>query len=443
MSWRSEGAAGALPRLFQGVLAEMEVLIPIFVFVPIGILIIIATTKSYLPQERSWLVTLLVVALLLRVGASTSFVAFPGLRIFHQDAQSYENIGMLIASEWRGEAPPGFQIPTVNWGFYQLSALIYYVFGRYRANVSLFNSLLGTMLTLLVYDLTKRLFHDIVARRAALLVALMPSMILWGSMALKDVPITFCLVVSLSSCVALKQKFTLTALAGMLLPIVAIYPLRFYIVYFLVFAIVLSLFLDRGLTQLTGVYRQLFLMGVIAALFVLLGASDQAESDAARYASLDYVSRYRRGMAVSANSGFDADVDISSPDAALTYLPIGMAHLLLAPFPWQWVSLGPLVAAPETVFWWTLVPATVRGMIFSLRNRFSETSPVLVFTATLTAVYSLMQGNVGAAFRQRAQILVFLFIFSAIGTSLAKARAVGVEPRRLLRNPEPEANPVT
>ena len=40
------------------------------------------------------------------------------------------------------------------------------------------------------------------------------------------------------------------ALAGMLLPILAIYPLRFYIVYFLVFAIVLSLFLDRGLTQL-------------------------------------------------------------------------------------------------------------------------------------------------------------------------------------------------
>lgn len=414
-----------------------ENLVPLFIFVPLGLFIIFASTKHFPTGERSWVVTLLVGALFLRVTIATLFATFNQLRIYHMDAAGYESWGLYLASAWRGEVP---NIPStdVNTGYHQFAGLVYYVFGRYRINVSLVNAVLGTMLSLLVYNLAKKLFHHLVARRAALFVALMPSMVLWGSMALKDLPVTFCIVISLSSCVELKRKFTLTALLGTFLPALAIYPMRFYVVYFVVFAIALSLILDRSLNALTGVYRQIFVLAIFAGLFLLLGAAGQAESDASQYMSLEYLSQYRRGMAESANSGFYADADISRPDTALMYLPIGMAHLLLAPFPWQMTSLGPLIAAPETIFWWTVVPATIRGIIFSIKNRFSESLPLLAFTATLTAAYSLMQGNVGAAFRQRAQILVFLFIFSALGTYLAKVRAAGLEPRLLLQNPEPE-----
>lgn len=413
----------------------MEILIPISVFVPLGIVVIFAMTKGLPPEERSWVLNLLIVAFLLRATAATMFAAFPELRVFHEDAEGNEVNGMYLASVWRNEAPP-IRIPETNYGFVHLAAGIYYIFGRYPVNASLFNSLLGTLMALFIYKLTKRIFHDVVAKRAALLVALMPSMIMWGSIALKDVPVTFCIVISLSSCVALKQKITLESLAGTFLPIMAIQPMRFYIVYFVVFAIVASLLLDRSFNYLTGVYRQIFIVGCIAALFFLLGIADRAESDA-QYASLEYISQYRHGMASSANSGFDADVDISQPGSALAYLPIGIAHLLLAPFPWQMVSLRPLIAAPETIFWWTLVPATVRGIVFSVKNRFADTSPLIVFTTTLTAVYSLIHGNVGSAFRQRAQILVFLFVFSALGTCMAKARRAGIEPAKLLQLPEP------
>jgi 4-amino-4-deoxy-L-arabinose transferase-like glycosyltransferase len=418
----------------------MEILIPLAIFVPLGIMIIFALTKSFPQEERSWLLTLLITALLLRVALATAFATFPELRVFHADAVGYEDIGLYLASVWRGEAPM-VELAATNSGYHYFAGAICYVFGRYRANVSMVNAVLGTLLALLVYDLTRKLFHHIVARRAALFVAVMPSMVLWGSMALKDLPVTFCIVVSLSSCVDLKQRFTARAALGTFLPILAIYPMRFYIVYFVVFAIVVSMILDRSLSQLTGVYRQVLVLAMFAGLFLLLGFADQAESDASQYASLEMISRYRRGMAETANSGFYADVDISRPDSALMYLPIGLAHLLLAPFPWQMTSLGPLIAAPETIFWWTLVPATIRGIAFSVRNRFSSSLPLLAFTATLTAVYSLTQGNVGAAFRQRAQILVFLFIFSAVGFYLAKARAAGLDPRLLLQNPEPEPGP--
>jgi 4-amino-4-deoxy-L-arabinose transferase-like glycosyltransferase len=413
----------------------MEILIPLAVFVPLGLFIIFGVTSNYPAEERSWLLSILVTSLLLRAVLATAFVSFQELRIYHMDASGYEDWGMYLASAWRGEVPL-IEGPSINWGFQLLSGVVYYVFGRYRMNLSLLNAVLGTLLVLLIYNLTKKLFHHLVARRAALFVALLPSMILWGSMAVKDLPVTFCIVVSLSSCVDLKRKLTLRAMVGTFLPILAIYPLRFYIVYFVVFAIVVSMILDRSLNYLTGMYRQIFVLVVFAGLFLLLGLADHAESDATQFASLEMISRYRKGMAESANSGFYADVDISSPDTALMYLPIGMAHLLLAPFPWQMTSLGPLVAAPETIFWWTLVPATLRGIGFSIKNKFSESLPLLAFTATLTAAYSLMQGNVGAAFRQRAQIQVFLFVFSALGIYLGKVHAAGLDPTLLLRDAE-------
>jgi 4-amino-4-deoxy-L-arabinose transferase-like glycosyltransferase len=409
----------------------MDVFIPLSIIVPLGIFIILFATRGLEPGERSWLITLLIVAFLLRVAAATMFAAFPPLRVFHEDAEGNEYNALYLASVWRNEAPP-IPVPASNFGYVQLAAAVYYVLGRYPVNASLFNALLGTMLGFLIYNLAKKIFHEIVARRAALLVCLMPSMIMWGSIALKDVPVTFCIVLSLSSCVDLKNKLSLEALAGTLLPIAAIQPMRFYIVYFVAFAIIGSLALDRSLSYFTGIYRQVFILIAFAGLFILLGITDRAEADS-QLLSLEYLSQYRHGMAVTANSGFDADVDISQPGSALAYLPIGISYLLLAPFPWQMTSLRPLIAAPETIFWWTLFPATIRGIVFSARTRFSETSPLLVFTTTLTAVYSLMHGNVGSAFRQRAQILVFLFIFTALGTSVSKVRRAGIEPMKLLR----------
>jgi activator of 2-hydroxyglutaryl-CoA dehydratase len=40
----------------------------------------------------------------------------------------------------------------------------------------------------------------------------------------------------------------------------------------------------------------------------------------------------------------------------------------------------------------------------------------------LTLAYSIFQGNVGTAYRQRSQILVFYFIFVAVGAILLKER---------------------
>ena len=49
-------------------------------------------------------------------------------------------------------------------------------------------------------------------------------------------------------------------------------------------------------------------------------------------------------------------------------------------------------------------------------------SPILIFTLMLSLAYSVFQGNVGNAYRQRAQLLVFYFIFVAVGYVLMLER---------------------
>jgi len=74
------------------------------------------------------------------------------------------------------------------------------------------------------------------------------------------------------------------------------------------------------------------------------------------------------------------------------------------------------------IIWWASFPMLVLGLWFSIRYRLRMISPILIFTVMLTFAYSVFQGNVGTAYRQRAQLLVFYFIFVAVGFILIKEK---------------------
>ena len=67
------------------------------------------------------------------------------------------------------------------------------------------------------------------------------------------------------------------------------------------------------------------------------------------------------------------------------------------------------------IVWWLAFPLLVLGMWYSIKHRLRQVSPIVIFTTMLTLVYSIFQGNVGTAYRQRSQLLVFYFIFVAVG----------------------------
>jgi hypothetical protein len=409
----------------------LDVIQPLLTFGFMGAVLLLLLVRSVPKEERPWVRKTLIIAFGIRVVIAVFFEIFRDWRIFHEDSEGYEHIAVALSRSWWGTAPP-MRLADTNYGFYYLGGIICFLFGPFKLNLALFNGLVGTATAFLIYRATRRFVHVRVSRMACGLVAFAPSMIMWSSIALKDAITTFLIVLTLVSCMELKAKFTLQALAGTVLPILAMQPIRFYLVYFMMFAVLGSLLMDRGLSALTGVYKQLFLLGTIVAVFALTGLSGRT-IDESQYVNFQTVSAYREGMATSARSGFAVDADISTPGKALAFLPIGLANLLLGPFPWQMSSIRAVIALPEAAIWWILVPSTVRGIIFLVRRRLSEVSPMLLFAVSLSCAYALVHGNIGSGFRQRSQIFVLFFIFTSIGWFQRRCRRAGIDEEHLLR----------
>ena len=75
----------------------------------------------------------------------------------------------------------------------------------------------------------------------------------------------------------------------------------------------------------------------------------------------------------------------------------------------------------------------IYGIWYTVRNRLRSAFPVLFFSLMLTLAYSIFQGNVGTAYRQRTQIQVFLFIFIAVGWALWKEKRGDRKMERLIK----------
>jgi hypothetical protein len=163
----------------------------------------------------------------------------------------------------------------------------------------------------------------------------------------------------------------------------------------------------------------LVLMGVGLTYF---GVVRNASTDFERYGDLSRVQNSRLDLAKSAASGFGSDVDVSTSEGAISAIPVGFTYLMLAPFPWEMGSFRQMIALPEVLLWWATIPLMLFGLWYTIRNRLRTAFPIVFFSLMLTLAYSIFQGNVGTAYRQRTQIQVFLFMFTAVGLTLRKEK---------------------
>jgi hypothetical protein len=96
-----------------------------------------------------------------------------------------------------------------------------------------------------------------------------------------------------------------------------------------------------------------------------------------------------------------------------------------------------LLTTPELAVWWWLVfVGLIPGLWHVCKTRLADVQPMLFFVLGLGLLYSMMFGNVGLIFRQRAQLLPWLLIIAIVGL---EQRAI----RRLLkRSPQTAGAPL-
>jgi hypothetical protein len=130
----------------------------------------------------------------------------------------------------------------------------------------------------------------------------------------------------------------------------------------------------------------------------------------------------------NAGSSYGAGIDTSTLSGAIRFLPIGIAFLLFAPFPWAIESPRQMAAMPETLLWYPLFLASLIGVRVSVHEG-RAWIPIAVLVC-LACIYSLVEGNFGTAYRHRAQFMPIFFVFSGAGINLLLARVRLARTRR-------------
>jgi hypothetical protein len=340
------------------------------------------------------------------------------------DASTYDYFGNALCQSWQGLIDPRSQWLTYftgtgrsGWGMYYYVGAVYYLIGQNAFAIQLINCTFGAAACVAAYKIAYMIYpRQRVARTAALLTAFSPSMILWSSQGLKDGLIVLCLCLCTLYTLKLRERMNLKDFLLLFIFLFCLYSLRHYAAYILFTAIAGSLVLSGRRFSPLRVVQGGVLVLLIGVAFAYFGAGQVAENTL----DLKKIQSARVWGAAVANSGYGGDVDITDPQAAIGYLPLGTLYMLFAPFPWMVTNMRQLITLPELVVWWALVPMLLKGFWYAVRHRLKESFAICIFTLGLTLAYALYQTNVGTAYRHRAQLYVFFFIFISFGLELRR-----------------------
>ena len=348
---------------------------------------------------------------------------------FGGDAQTFDWRGALILDYWRGLVPSNspelirsMSTDGPGWGMNYLVAGIYAVFGRNFLAAQTFAVVFGAATAPLVHICTEKVFQNQrVARFAAIGVAIFPAFVIWSGQLLKDGLIIFLLVLAMTMVLKLQEKFSYGAVLLLIACMFGILSIRFYIFYMVAVAVAGSFVIGVSNTPASLIRRAIVLV-VMGVGLTYLGVIQTASTNFERYGDLNRLQMSRQDQAVSADSGYADDVDVSTTRGALTAIPVGFVYLLFAPFPWDVRTFRQAITLPEVFVWWAMIPMLVWGIWYTIRHRLRTAFPILLFSGMLTLAYSIFQSNVGTAYRQRTQIQVFFFMFIGVGWVLLKER---------------------
>ena len=394
----------------------------------------LATIAGFYAYKRDtdgpFLLRLFVAGLIIRIVIGLAIFVFRGQDFFGGDAITYDFFGNAQLLGWGGDK---YYQSIANqfvrsgegsgWGMVYLVAAVYGLVGRNMLAVQLMNSVFGAATAVVIYLCAHQVFQNSrVARIAGIAVAFYPSLVLWSAQGLKDGPIVFFLALAILCTLKLGEKLEPKYIVILVCVLMALFALRFYVLYMICVAIAGAFVIGMQEVTATSFARQFSAVILLGLALTYVGVTRSASLQYERYGDLERLQRSRLDQARSAESGFGKDVDVFSTAGALSTIPVGVLYLLFAPFPWQVTSLRQSITLPEMAVWWASFPLLVLGLWFSIRYRLRKISPILIFTVMLTLAYSVFQGNVGTAYRQRAQLLVFYFIFVAVGFVLVKEK---------------------
>lgn len=401
--------------------------------------LLIRLTKNH-RQRIHFQTKLFLAAFAVRFVASIAIYQLGLINVIKDEDGSAWVIGVSHKQVWEKQGYGIFDLPYLFSLAYNEHHKAYYrLLGAFfmitdspaRLPAAALNCFIGALTVVLVYRVARTLFSEWVAVRVGWTSCFFLSLILWSSQTVKEPIVILLETVALYGCVVLRCKgFSVRHILLCAAAILLVMPFRFYAAYVAAAAVMLTLILPSLSRRKTNWGSFLAVSAVVIPIALSSGMLAQREARLDRY-DMKFVKRFRY-FAAQGGSGVMTDVDLDTPAGMGMGITVGAAHLLLAPFPWQWGGgLRTILTVPEVlVWWWLFIVGVIPGLKIAIRHRFSDVQPLLFFILGLVILYSVMFSNVGLAYRHRAQLLPYLLIFAMVGL---EQRAI---KRLLARKPQ-------
>lgn len=412
-------ALGALPAAVPTALAVLGVLLA-----PILVWLLVRAPRD----EARVLLPIVLGAVAVRVVVAVVIAYAAPDGYFSVDQGRYELLGRELADYWAGLAPYPETIHSKR-GYYVWNALVYSAVGFVPLAVTLTNAAIAALTVILSYRIAAALHGPVAARTAALFAAFFPSLVLWSSLNLKDAAAILSILVALRGAQRCLSGAPLAGLVGLFVGFVVLDQLRDYLVLILATAIGLALLMPR----LRSLHVPL-VAGAAAALVLFAGTIPVPVEEITADANLEALAQHRQNLAVG-NSAYHGNADISTPRAAIGFLPLGLAYFLFAPAPWQLWTSRQWLTLPEMLVWYALIPQVFFGARAMWRGRVASALPFVAFGLLATVAYALVESNLGTAYRHRAQVLILYLLFAAIGLASRSERVAARQPSAALGLP--------
>ena len=421
--------------VFCGLFSTLDISVAITIVLGflLGVLIILMSSQS---EDYKFLFKIFTIGFLSRLSVST-FSYFLSLArsgegfLIMDDGYDASYNAWEIAKLWREGLFPDYQmiysvVPSTRLGPYHYWNGFVYFFTGWNPLVMFFiNCAIGAITIILVYLIAKEIFNKKIAIISSLLFAFWPSLFLWSTMNSKDPLTIFFICLTTWSFTKLRRKFTIRYLLIILSSILILYQLRTFVsmLFGLIFFISFLL-LNKKINKKNILIK--LAVGIILLVTIYIMGSNlrtftggQVPEDTI-FKAINYAHYVRT---IEASSAFFANIDISTPLNTLLYLPFGLLYAIFSPFPWKISSSLQLIAIPEMLIWYILLPFIFKGILISFKLKWKECSVMVLFILFMYFILALFEGNVGTLFRHRSLIIPFCLIFAAVslaGNTLMK-----------------------
>lgn len=391
-------------------------------------------------RERTLLVRLFVAAFLLRLIFTMLAYALDIIKVIGGADDGGWLYSWYLSRFWTNEMPappnvrnvPGLRPPITfleslsdvygrNRGWFFYTAKIFYLIDTpSQVALACINNFLSSLTPCVIFAVTRKYFSEKASLIAAVSAVIFPGFIAWSALTLKEPWLIFLeIFVFYLWWTALRDKrWWLLAPAAFL--ILVTYTMRFYIGYVMVAAIPFIVLGTRSQNPKRDAARALlgavvaYIVGTAVGVIhvdVLAIISDQMEGLRTFSNATSGASGGNNGVATGVVLPFDPN----TPDGVVKLLLWGMAYLLLSPFPWS-LSGKQILTLPDVAIWWFLVFAyIIPGVRYAWHKYPGLSIAILSYLAPLILVYSFSFGNIGLAYRQRAQLMPFFLFFAAAG----------------------------